>query len=234
MSYCVNCGVELEKGAKRCPLCAAPVINPFEDGNISRAYPEKVVLPPKVRRRYAALLLSFVMIIPNIICPLVDHVFTQGAFRGWSLYVNIASILIWVFFVLPFLWKKAEVFITILIDTLVTCTCLYVISMKTTPGDWFFKVALPFVLMLAAELAVLILWARHRKRDWPYLSIAILILIMVCSFQFELLLSKYLTASFSFVVSSVIGLSSLMFIIFFVFVSKNKRLRAWLSRKFFI
>ena len=104
MSYCVNCGVELEKGAKRCPLCAAPVINLFEDGNISRAYPEKVVLPPKVRRRYAALLLSFVMIIPNIICPLVDHVFIQGSFSGWSLYVNIASILIWVFFVLPFLW----------------------------------------------------------------------------------------------------------------------------------
>ena len=51
MSYCVNCGVELEKDAKRCPLCTAPVINPFEDGNISRAYPEKVVLPPKVRRR---------------------------------------------------------------------------------------------------------------------------------------------------------------------------------------
>ena len=30
MSYCVNCGVELEKGAKKCPLCGTEVINPNE------------------------------------------------------------------------------------------------------------------------------------------------------------------------------------------------------------
>lgn len=28
MSYCVNCGVELGKGLKKCPLCGTKVINP--------------------------------------------------------------------------------------------------------------------------------------------------------------------------------------------------------------
>lgn len=28
MSYCVNCGVELDASAKICPLCNTPVINP--------------------------------------------------------------------------------------------------------------------------------------------------------------------------------------------------------------
>lgn len=33
MSYCVNCGVELEKGCPACPLCDTPVINPREKKN---------------------------------------------------------------------------------------------------------------------------------------------------------------------------------------------------------
>lgn len=28
MSYCVNCGVELDSAAKKCALCETPVINP--------------------------------------------------------------------------------------------------------------------------------------------------------------------------------------------------------------
>ena len=30
MSYCVNCGVELQKSEPRCPLCGTEVINPNE------------------------------------------------------------------------------------------------------------------------------------------------------------------------------------------------------------
>ena len=30
MSYCVNCGVELEKSEKKCPLCGVEVINPAQ------------------------------------------------------------------------------------------------------------------------------------------------------------------------------------------------------------
>lgn len=28
MSYCVNCGVELDSTASFCPLCRTPVVNP--------------------------------------------------------------------------------------------------------------------------------------------------------------------------------------------------------------
>lgn len=234
MSYCVNCGVELELGAKRCPLCAVPVINPYDNQSHNRAYPEKVVLPPKVRRRYSAILISLIMLIPNIICSIVNYFFTFDTIGAWSLYVNIPSILVWVFFVLPFIWRRSEVFITILIDTIVSCVCLYIISLITTPGDWFLKVALPFVLLFAAELSVLILWTKNKKRDWPILSIAILVLIILCSLELELLITRYLTQSFSVVISLIVGLSCLSLIVFFIAVSKNKRLRAWLSRKFFI
>ena len=44
MSYCVNCGVELEPSLKKCPLCNTPVINPNELQKIGEAvspYPIK-------------------------------------------------------------------------------------------------------------------------------------------------------------------------------------------------
>ena len=37
MSYCVNCGVELDASAKECPLCNTPVLNPRELEKIAKA-----------------------------------------------------------------------------------------------------------------------------------------------------------------------------------------------------
>ena len=39
MSYCVNCGVELESSLTECPLCNTPVINPKELHNYQKPSP---------------------------------------------------------------------------------------------------------------------------------------------------------------------------------------------------
>ena len=40
MSYCVNCGVELDKSAEKCVLCGTAVLNPNEVGKEKEtAYP---------------------------------------------------------------------------------------------------------------------------------------------------------------------------------------------------
>ena len=43
MSYCVNCGVELDKTAKECALCNTPVMNPREviAQNAKTPFPEE-------------------------------------------------------------------------------------------------------------------------------------------------------------------------------------------------
>ena len=62
MSYCVNCGVELDASAEACPLCNTPVINPKEI-----PYSKKMTPFPKekgqvelVKRKDLAILLSVV------------------------------------------------------------------------------------------------------------------------------------------------------------------------------
>ena len=46
MSYCVNCGVELEKSEKKCPLCGVEVINPAQPPEDKeprqRPYPNRI------------------------------------------------------------------------------------------------------------------------------------------------------------------------------------------------
>ena len=37
--YCVKCGVKLQEGAERCPLCRTPVWNP-EPQEENRSYPD--------------------------------------------------------------------------------------------------------------------------------------------------------------------------------------------------
>ena len=43
MSYCVNCGVELDAAIKSCPLCGVTVINPCQPEMAAAApYPKKI------------------------------------------------------------------------------------------------------------------------------------------------------------------------------------------------
>ena len=48
MSYCVNCGVELQKSEPRCPLCGTEVVNPNElkEEKPIRPYPARSIARP--------------------------------------------------------------------------------------------------------------------------------------------------------------------------------------------
>ena len=59
MSYCVNCGVELEKSEKRCPLCGVEVINPAQPPEDKeprqRPYPNRIEeLSMNINKQFAA------------------------------------------------------------------------------------------------------------------------------------------------------------------------------------
>ena len=67
MSYCVNCGVELQKSEPRCPLCGTEVLNPNElhEEKPIRPYPAHVEhLDKTVDRRYIASFISLLLLIP--------------------------------------------------------------------------------------------------------------------------------------------------------------------------
>lgn len=233
MSYCVNCGVELSKGTNVCPLCDTPVINPNKRSteNEYPAFPENVELPKGVRKRYVALIISFVMLLPNIVCLMTNLFLTPKML--WSVYVISTSLLVWFLFILPFLIKNKHPYLLLTIDAFITAAYIFVFYYYNSPRDgWFTAIALPAVFGLFLSIGILT-FLLSKKRTTIFKIISVLTTITVFLVYFCVIFNLY---EFSAVVSYVcliLALSSLLLLIFFIIAYKNHRLRLWLSRKLF-
>lgn len=233
MSYCVNCGVELDSSAKICALCSTPVINP----NIKTTepapvpYPDKYMIPPKVRRRYAAFLATMIMLIPNIVCVLVNLLVPRSG--KWSIFVVASSALLWMMVFLPMLMKKTRPFILLTVDAVALCLYIYVFYAIYRQEGWFTGLVFPLIAGLYVIIAGMIKWLR-KKRDWVKIAINVFLSIAVYSLYADFFISRFYEAERPLGVSLVIAASCIALIIFFKFVEKNKRFRAWLTRKFFV
>ena len=101
MSYCVNCGVELDDTAAFCPLCHTPVHNPNQPVNQTAPKPfptERKEVPPASKLQ-VAILLSTILASVAVCCGVLN-VFLRTQ-RTWSLYVIGAALMIWIWTVPP-------------------------------------------------------------------------------------------------------------------------------------
>lgn len=245
MSYCVNCGVELDKSATKCALCSAPVINPFEPEPVAAMpYSERLEIPSGVRRKYVSFIITIVLLIPNIVCLLINFLFPSSGI--WSIYVASSSILFWILFILPFIIecksgsraesrsKKLYPHTLISLDTAATLLYVFVFYMAKHGSGWYLPVAVPMILLLFAGVEFLAIWSQQKKREWPSVSIAVFSEIGIYSLCSGYLIDRYTSTATAFEVALIILLSCASLIVFFSAVAHSKRFRAWLSRKFFV
>ena len=98
MSYCVNCGVELDASAGECPLCNTPVYNPRELENLAASFcadagkerrespfPRNKGQVETVKRKDLGILLSTVVSGTAVTCGVLNFFVFQGSL--WSLAV---------------------------------------------------------------------------------------------------------------------------------------------------
>lgn len=83
MSYCVNCGVELDPSAKTCPLCGTPAWHPELDA--PPYFPANSAAVQPASRREAAILLTAMLVSVSLCCGLLNLFLPTD--RPWSLYV---------------------------------------------------------------------------------------------------------------------------------------------------
>ena len=119
MSYCVNCGVELDDSAKKCALCGTAIINPAKAENkaetVNAPFSEQVYIPKTVKARFIAGLISLIMLVPNMACLLVNILLFPG--NLWSAHIMSLSALLWVIFVLPLFKKDRKAYFMWAFDT---------------------------------------------------------------------------------------------------------------------
>ncbi|MEG0750666.1 MAG: hypothetical protein RR998_08670 [Oscillospiraceae bacterium] len=151
MSYCVNCGVELEQSEAACPLCGVAVINPASPPPEKRnfPYPRRVEsINSKIDRRFFAFIALVVVAIPAAVCVFYDLVSVRGL--DWSLYVVGALSLALVVVLIPVSVVGHSPLFYLSLDFAASALYLALIAALLNGWSWYWPLGLPIVAICAA------------------------------------------------------------------------------------
>ncbi len=234
MSYCVNCGVELDSTAKKCALCDTPVYHPTKkvEEESFAPFSDIPMVPSNMKKRFVAIVITYVLLIPNIVCAIIN-VFTSPE-NLWCIYLASTSALLWVLFVAPFLLKKVHPYLLWAFDTAAAALYIWVFYSQNFGGEmWYFYIALPIVLIVSASVLAFIYWSRKRKHHWTSKVLHIFIDLVICLTVSGgcLFVNNHMIGA---EVCFIIGSCCLALLFFWLYANKSKKFRAWLSRKVFI
>lgn len=150
MAYCVKCGVELDKQLTSCPLCDTPVYLLDEtQEEFQKAYPDRVqkkqikhvnLVPSKA----FVYLMTFILIIPLIVCLMVD--IRRNATLSWSFYPAASLLLIWILMAYPALMKRYSFIKVLTID--IYSVVAFLISLDVYSGGFLYWSVYPIASLL--------------------------------------------------------------------------------------
>jgi len=195
--YCIKCGVELEDGAKRCPLCETPVpeIKGLEEKKFVKEYPMINInlYEMKMKKVKKAVFLSFFTIsIISILEVLFQNLIMYGKLE-WGYYA-IPSILIFdlgLFVFLDLYRMRTNLFLLLSGFT----SYFLLLDFGDKKLTWSIKRGIPIVIALyLISLVFSYVWDKHKSDRLKILNffiffVGIFLLIL------ELIISKKMTWS---------------------------------------
>ena len=195
--YCIKCGVELEDGAKRCPLCETPVpeIKGLEEKKFVKEYPMINInlYEMKMKKVKKAIFLSFFTIsIISILEVLFQNLIMYGKLE-WGYYA-IPSILIFDLGLFVFLDSyRMRTNLFLLLSGFIAYFLL--LDFGDEKLTWSLRLGIPIVLALyLISLIFSYVWDKHKSDRLKILNffiffVGIFLLIL------ELIISKKMTWS---------------------------------------
>lgn len=231
MSYCVNCGVELEASLTECPLCHTPVINPNElNKKIPPSpYPTDKGQVEVVKRKDLGILISVVLTATGVTCLLLNLLVFNSSL--WSLLVIGSCLCLFVFSFPAVFHCKTPIYLSLLADGLSVAVYLYLITFLTRSNTWFWQMGLPIVTILTilAELFPLL------AKFFPLtiLSCALCIFVEIPAFcvTLELLIRRILERPYRITWSAVVLTVCVIIDIALITILAKKRLRNEVRRR---
>ena len=163
--YCIKCGVELMKGAERCPLCGLRVYHPeFSETPGPRAYPRYSDDGLQIRRTGLPFILTFLHLIPLVICLLVD--FRMNGAVSWSGYAVGGILVLYTIINLPLWFRNPNPVIFFPITGAAMLLLSLYINLKTG-GHWFLSFAFPAggALIIIIETVIVLIRYTVRKKS---------------------------------------------------------------------
>ena len=231
MSYCVNCGVELEASLQECPLCHTPVINPKEINKQSTAspYPTDKGQVEVVKRKDFGILVSVVLIATGATCLLLNLLVFNSSL--WSLVVIGSCLCLFVFSFPAIFYSKTPIYLSLLADGISVAVYLFLITFLTDSNEWFWHLGLPIVALLTVLAELFPLLARFLP--FNILSCALCIFIEIPAFcvSLELLIRHILERPYRITWSAVVLTVCVIIDIALITILAKKRLRNEVRRR---
>ena len=232
MAYCVHCGVKLQEGAQKCPLCGTPVFDPAASPvhTPPRNYPTRT---PEQRLTYSKVylmrLFSLLLLLPGALCLLIDFLRTGGI--SWSVYPAVALGLIWVSAFFPLLLRHRSLLVDFVLDTVVLSVYLWLVEKLSRSGVWFFPNDLPALLFMSAQIILIwFLFTHGRLNKLTTLAASLIAVGLECMFIEALCALRFLgTVAFSwayYVLAPCLFIGLLLF-----FINGNRSIREEFRRR---
>lgn len=192
MSYCVNCGVELEDSLKECPLCHTPVINPRKSNKEfpPSPYPTDKGQVEVVKRKDLGILVSVVLSATGLTCLLLNLLVFDSSL--WSLAVIGSCMCLFVFSFPAIFYSKTPIYLSLLADGVSVAIYLFLITYLTDSNEWFWQLGLPIVLLLTLQAEVFPFLSRFTHITVLSGALCIFVDIPVFCVSLELLIRRLL------------------------------------------
>ena len=235
MSYCVNCGVELDGSAKKCALCGTEVLNPakgpIHNHEETAPFSQQTYIPATVKARFLAGLISLIMLVPNMACFLVNVLLVPGNF--WSAHIMSTSLLLWVMFVLPLFKKDHKTYFMWAFDTVAVGAYTFWLMNEFNAISWYPTCALPIIVLLSAMVLFYIIWVRKKKRSGILKALAICAETALAFLFGGILLSVSASVKYAFEIGLIVFVCIVAVVAFLAYCYKSESMRNWLSKKLF-
>lgn len=243
MSYCVNCGVELDRSAKECPLCNTPVINPRiaagEGGTVAREAQEKHEAKgpfpgekgqvETVNRQDLGILLSTVVLATAVTCGILNALVFKGVL--WSLTVIGACAILWVIMIPIVIYKEQSVYVSLLYDGVAVIIYLYMLTYLTGSKDWVWGLGAPITVLVTLIAELFTLCIRRLPRSFLTVALYLFTGLGLLCMGLEILIDRYLAEKIALSWSAVVLMVCVILDIAVITMLSRRRLRDEVRRR---
>lgn len=232
MSYCVNCGVELDTSEKECPLCNTPVINPRELERMAGAeqpFPKEKGQVEVVKRKDLGILLSTVVLATAVTCGGLN----AFVFRGnlWSLAVIGVCAILWVIMIPAVIYTKQPVYVSLLFDGAAVVLYLYMLTFLTGSREWFWGLGLPITVLVTVIAELFTVCVRKLPRAFLTISLYLFTAAGLLCMGLEMLIDRYVSGKIALSWSAVVLTVCAILDIALITMLSSKRMRGAVRKR---
>lgn len=230
MSYCVHCGVELDKDLKACPLCQTIVINPNElIIRENEAFPRDKGEVERVKRRDVGMVISIFLVATAVTCGLLNLLVYDAV--AWSPTVMGVCGFIWATLFPIILYGKLPVYVYILFDGFMAGVSILTINIITVNDQWAWGLGIPIVALITVVAELLAFAIKALPRSFLTITLYIFTAIGLFCVGLEMEIDYYLAHSLRLSWSAVVATVFIIFNAVIITLLCSRRLRAEVRRR---